>query len=131
MCYQLGEHYLEYVKSSSTEANGHITLYHSTGSKINIDSSGAIQIYTANNVTVTANNLTATTNSIVATANTLTATVAETLTATAKNIALTASNQMTLSANTLTIRDTAHTWTPTTLYNEIENAKELPVPPEP
>jgi hypothetical protein len=117
MCYQLGEHYLEYVKNSTTEANGHITLYHSTGSKINIDSNGAIQIYTANNITVTANNVTAT--------------VAETLTATAKNIALTASNTMILSANTLTISDTAHTWTPTTLYNQVENAKELPVPPEP
>lgn len=57
MCYQLGEHYLEYVKTSTTEANGHITLYHSTGSKVNIDSNGAIQIYTANNVTVTANTI--------------------------------------------------------------------------
>ncbi len=44
------------------------------------------------------------------------------------NVSITATDSMTLSANTLTIKDSSRTWTPTTLFSEIENAKELPVP---
>lgn len=91
LCWEFGDNYIEIVKQSATEANGHISIYHKTGSTITMDTNGNITVNSA-------------------------------------NVSITATNNMTLSANTLTIKDSAHTWTPTTLYSQIETAKELPVP---
>jgi hypothetical protein len=48
ICLEYGNNIIEIVKESSSEANGHLLIQHSTGAKINIESDGKISIYTAN-----------------------------------------------------------------------------------
>jgi hypothetical protein len=124
VCWEIANNYIEVVTKSPTEANGHITVYHATGSKIDIDSNGAITVYTSNNVYITANTISAnanvvsvTSNSIVATTNTCVVTsntssifARDNLIATANNIVLTANNNFTINGKNLsTIANTIST----------------------
>jgi hypothetical protein len=56
VCWEIANNYIEVVTQSTTEANGHITIHHTSGSEINIASNGAISIYSANTIDIVASN---------------------------------------------------------------------------
>jgi len=153
VCWEIANNYIEVVTQSSTEANGHITIHHTSGSEINIASNGAISIYSGNTVSVTANSLIATSNTcninvrndLSAVANNISFVANNNITMQGKNISTTANGALSTTANTIsttgstistsgtsvTIADSGSSLTPTSISAGLAAGLVLPVPPPP
>lgn len=136
ICWEIGNNYIEVVKQSTTESNGHITIYHTSGSKINIASNGDVSIYGTNAISVNSNNLIATSNScnliirdnLSATANNITFTANNNFTVNASNVSA-VGNTVSISGSSATISDSGSSLTPTAISAGLASGLIYPIPP--